>query len=174
MSNPYEQFQNQKALARIQRRHHGADTTLDDAEERYEVIFKGVMAARYWHPIAFATVAGIVLPSPSPTHWWVSLVGAAIWTWLAAVIGGVADAVAGWAHREIRPKTENIVFVIGGVALMLFGALAFEAGPIAAGLNLALTPITWRRWARKRLARTDYARLKAQLQQPRRPPRIIE
>lgn len=173
MSNAHEQFENQRELARMQRAHHGADQTLDRAEKRHDVIVGWVVAAFYWFPFLLITSASWISVRPLD-GWIVGTTGAVISMTIARLCGNLMGALLGTFVDRIAVTTEHIILPICGVVLAVIGIAGYSPGIVFGGFVLMATPWVWTRWARHAYANTDYARMRAAMAQPQRPPRIIE
>ncbi|MBI1256557.1 MAG: hypothetical protein GC204_03715 [Chloroflexi bacterium] len=162
----------EKELARERRRRQGADTTLDDAERRYEAIWDAVWARRFWGPFRYPLLLGWMAPSPGPA-WVGGVVGMLLAVWVALICKQTLHFFVGRLEPEAGGRLEYGLLFVFGLGLGAIGLAAHSVGDALGGAALTLMPLTWPAWARRRMARTDYARLRAAMAQPAAP-RLME
>lgn len=169
----YEQLAREKKLARARRAANGADTTLDEAEERHDAIWGWVYGLRYFGPIIVAILVSWVSMNPfySFKAGFFGVLGTLAF---AAIVGGLLGSVMGPFVKFIQFRAENVATAIGGAILTIYGVSQLMPGVAVTGAVLAVWPWLWNRWARGRMKRTDYSRLKHQSRTPQEPDFIIE
>ncbi len=174
MSDAGLQFQNQRELARLQRRHHDAETALDRAEVRHEAIQGWVFSMRYWVPIALGVVLGGAA-SREPHNAWVATMGV---LWGGLIVGTIFRNVADFLFSSFKPgieyNAEDFAFTVIGAVFMCIMLSYGWNGAALFGFTMMARGFVFRRWARAVLNNTDYSRLKAQLRAPSAEPRIVE
>lgn len=168
--NEYEQYANEKKLARLKRQRQGADMSRDHAEERHDAIFRMVWRARFWVPVGFAVLVGWI---GRPEGLVISVVGVLASFWFSVVLAGIAEKLLGVFHRNTRRNVGNFVLMAGGVVMVLIG-LGFGAiGVALSGAGVVVTPWLWTKWGRSVMGGTDFSRHFANPAAPAAP-RIIE
>jgi hypothetical protein len=167
MSNIHEQFENQRELARMQRRHHGAETALDKAEVRHNATFDWVYNMRFLAPLGLIMCVGWIGTNPIQT-WLMSVLTFVVSMSIANVIAMAWDRLVGKFKEDVFIKTQHWWFTMFGLMIAAAGA-TIGPGMVMAGVIQAATPFVWLRWARHVMANTDYAHLKASYNEPTAP-----
>jgi hypothetical protein len=175
MSNSFDPdvaVEQQKAIGRARRRAAGADMTLDDAEERYDAIWKYVVAVRYGGPFLVSILIGWM--GPAAMHPWAVSYGGAGLTLAAAVgAGNLAGATLGKFHPGIKTKVENFWMLAGGALVSLLGMLTLSPGVVLTGASILAVPLWWEKWSERVMANTDFNRLR-HAQRDTAPPQLME
>lgn len=168
----HEQFENQQELARMQRRHHGAETAIDRALPRHKRITALAYHTRNVGPLVASFLFG-----------WIGQFGmlGIAFPFAATFAAMVISSVVQWffdviTESFVEPNHffENVGWIICGLALIGIGFGVGQPGATIVGVFTLLIPLYWRRWYRHVYHNTEYSRLKRALEQPTPPPRIIE
>lgn len=157
--NAHEQLQNQRAVAREQRRRHGADTSRDEAEVRHEAISDMVVNARDIVPFASAVLFSGLFSSDPGGAWMGGMICVTVSVVIAKLAGRMMSAMLGRFRRHIQINTEHLWMTIGGGFTTLLGFATMSYGVALAGAVLLATPFVWTRWGRHIMANTDFARM---------------
>jgi hypothetical protein len=163
--NASEQFETQRELARMQRAHHGADSTLDDAEVRFRWIDKWLNFLRVIGPLAITALLSWISPSPGIS--WLFSCGVVLGAFfLGAWVGGFAAWISGPMANSIDRKIENGVYHATGIALAMLGVAAVSPGVALSGVGIFLFPSWCERFTDRVLGNSDYIRLRRDARQP--------
>lgn len=172
MSDVYTQFEQQRELARMQRRHHDAETALDKAEVRHNALVNWIMGARFFVPLGIILFVGGIGPNPGATFA-ASLIAYIVSTRLALAIAQFWDGIVGKFRDDVLVKTQHFWITTFGILTAFIGP-AVGPGLVLTGIIQAVTPFIWLRWARHVYRNTDYSRMKAEAQIPPAAPRLYE
>jgi hypothetical protein len=170
--DPYAAIEQQRAIGRVRRRAAGADTTYDDAEARHDAIHGYLLVAKFLGPVAFAATVGWIGLNPV-VGWCISAYGAVAVYLVATLCAAFAHGLLEAFHPNAGHKTLHALMQAGGAGILVLGAAVVSLGAVLTGACLIATPPLWRRWERRVMANTDFARLRRARTEPS-PPQILE